>query len=162
VKSSAFGGLAVLVAVLVGCYRYTPIELSSAPASEEVQIRISDPASARLLKELGIYTSRLDGRVSNEQRDSIPVSVTVRREYQGLSLESSQQLLYLSRGEIVEVRRRVLSRTRTVLASAGAVVIFAALVGTVVQLGDPNPPADDLPLPPPPGGIRLAIPIRLR
>ena len=68
--------------------------------------------------------------------------------------------LFLARSEVVAVHRRVFSRTRTALATVGAIALFSAIVSTVVQSGDPNVPDGVLP-PPPPVGARLTLRIPL-
>jgi hypothetical protein len=116
-----------------------------------------------LVSEFGTYTGQLEGQFAQEGPDSVSISVLISRDYRGMSLDQVRQRLFLGRSEVMEVRRRQLSRTRTVLATAGIVAGFAALVRAVIQEGDPNP-NDDNPPPPPPGGSRypalIRIPIR--
>lgn len=153
-------GLALIFG-LGGCYAYVPMQLATVPPRAEVKVRVTDAGAARLVKDFGAYTTELEGQLGLEGSDSVSVAVAIAREYRGLTLESARQVLYLGRTEVVEVRHRQLSRKRTVLASAGAVVAFTLLVKTVVQWGDPNPPAGEPPgAPPAPlrGGLRFSIP----
>ena len=154
-------GAFLLAAPASGCYRYVPIDPASAGAQEEVQVRLTDAAAVRLARELGTYTSRLEGQVGRGAGDSVSVALTIGRDYRGVSLESTRQVLFLGRSEVVDVRRRELSRTRTALAGVGALVALAAAAGAVSQLSDPNPGTEEPP-PPPPPGIRalLRIPFR--
>jgi hypothetical protein len=132
-------------------------------------VRVTDAAGARLVGELGTYTTLLDGRVTPAAGagrggagggDSVAVAVAIGREYRGVALESVRQTLYLGRSEVVEVRRRELSRGRTAATAVGALAGFALLVGTVVQLGDDNPSGEGPP-PPPPPAFRVHLPLRL-
>jgi hypothetical protein len=154
--------LGVLVAGLFasGCYRYVPAPLATVRPSEEVRVHVTQAAATRLVKEFGTYTTELEGKVARERSDSISVAVVIGREYNGIALESGRQVLYLGPGEVVDIRRRQLSRKRTVLVSAGAAVALGALVATVVQLGDPNSTVVEQPPPPPPDGriMRRGIP----
>jgi hypothetical protein len=140
-----------------GCYRYVPVQLSTVRPNEDVRVRVTESAAARLVKEFGTYTTELEGQVAREPSDSVSVSVLIGREYRGVSLESGRQVLFLGPSEVVGVRRRELARGRTVLASAGALVVFGLVIGTVIQLGDPNPSPDQPPPPPPASGARLPI-----
>ena len=144
-----------------GCYRYVPIDPAAARPEEEVRVQLTDAAAARLARELGTYTGRLEGQLGRGAGDSVSVALRIGREYRGVSLESTRQVLVLGRSEVVDVRRRELSRTRTALAGVGALAAFAVVAGTVSQLGDPNPGGDEPP-PPPPPGVRalLRIPFR--
>jgi hypothetical protein len=148
----------LLVSVLLtssGCFSYVPVSLASAPAKEEVRVLITDEAGARLVKSLGTYTTILEGEVA-PQGDSVSIAVPIVREFRGTVLASAPQVLYLAKPEILEIRRRQLSRRRTVIASAATVAVFGALVATVVAMTDPNPGSDDgLPPPPPPAGRRV-------
>ena len=143
-----------------GCYRYVPIEPAAAGATEEVRVQLTDAAAARLARELGTYTSRLEGQVGRGAGDSLSVSLAIGRQYRGVSLESTRQVLFLGPSEVVDVRRRELSRSRTVLVSVGAIAAFALVAGTVSQLGDPNSGGEDPPPPPPGFRALLRIPFR--
>ena len=144
----------------MGCYRYTPVDPATVRANEEVRVRVTESAAQRLVKNFGIYTAQLEGQFALEGTDSASVSVAIGRMYQGMALENVRQTLFLGRSEIVDVRRRELSRNRTALAAVGALAGFVALVGTVTQLGDENPPDDGPPPPPPARRLYFTIPIR--
>ena len=144
-----------------GCYRAVPITLDQVRLNEQVDVHVTDAAATRLSKELGAYTSRLQGPIKAERGDSVSVSVMIAREYAGVALEGTRLDLFLARTEVTGVRRRQLSRKRTTVASIGALVLFGAVVGTVVQLGDPNKPPETE-LPPPPVGSRFGLRISFR
>lgn len=154
--------IGTLGALSSGCYRAVPITLDQVRGNEQVDVHVTDAAATRLAKELGAYTSRLQGPIKAERGDSVSVAVLIAREYAGVALEGVRLDLFLARAEVTGVRRRQLSRTRTTLASIGSIVLLGVVVGTVVQLGDPNkPPETELP-PPPPVGSRFGLRISFR
>jgi len=154
----------VVIAMISGaCYRYVPVQ--DANPHEEVRVRVTDAAAARLVKDLGVFTNQLDGQYA-PQGDSISLAVPIDRQYQGVTVGSTTQTLYLGRSEVVQVSRRQFDRGRTVLLSAGIVAGFAALAASIVQIGDPNDPSDNHPVPPPPSvrrpvshGFTVRIPL---
>ena len=152
----------LLAASLCACYRYAPISLANLRPHEDVRLSVTEPAAARLVKELGTYTTELEGEVVREGADSVSVAVIIARDYRGTALESARLVLFLGRSEVVELRRRELSRARTVLASAGVAVLFGVLVRSIVAAADPNPDSRETLPPPPPSGyrarMRLSIP----
>jgi hypothetical protein len=144
------------------CYRYAPIPLAAVAAKDEVRVRITQDAAARLSKDLGSYSTELDGQLSSQGPDSVALGVPIDRAYRGVTVGTTTQQLFLGRSEVVEVRKREFSRGRTVLLSAGAVVGFGLLVGTIAQLGDPNPNGDDHATLPPPSTSRAPLGYHLR
>jgi hypothetical protein len=144
-----------------GCYQYVPIRLEAARPNEDVRVRVTEPAAARLLQDFGAFTTELDGQLASAGSDSVSISVAIGREYRGMTLDSTSQVVRLSRADLVDVRRRTFSRSRTVLAGALAIGAFGVLVGTVVQMGDPNTVSPDPPPPPPSPfrGVLLRIPL---
>lgn len=139
------------------CYRYALISPVAAAPNDEVRIRISEDAAARLSKELGAYVTELDGQFAPQGADSISIAIPIERAYHGMTVGTTSQVLYLGRSEVLEVRKRQFDRARTILVSAGAVVGFGLLAAAVVQLLDPNPVSQDTPPPPPPTGTRIPL-----
>jgi hypothetical protein len=142
----------LLLAVLTtgGCYTYVTVPVSAVRPDEEVRVRVTEAAAARLVGEFGAYTAQYDGNLTPARvADSLSLTVQIGRAYRGMALENARQTLYLGPGELVEVRRRRLSRERTALVSAGVLVGFVLLTRSVVQLFDPNPDPDEPPPPPP-------------
>ena len=132
-----------------GCHKYVPVQVATVDPQEDVRILVTESAAARLSRDLGLYTTSLEGRLRQEEHDSVSISVPVTRIYRGRQMESGWQTLFLGRGEVVRVDRRELSRARTVAAGVGAVAVFALIVNTVVQWVDPNPSTEEPPPPPP-------------
>lgn len=159
---------AVLIAGMgtTACYQYVPLSLGATTPNEEVRVRVTEGAAARLFKDLGPQTTEIDGRFAPKGPDSVSIAVTIDRAYRGFTVGTTTETLLLGRSEIVEVRKREFSRGRTVLLSAGVVVGFGLLAAAVVQLADPNPDSDNTHPPPPPAsripaghfGVRIPIP----
>jgi hypothetical protein len=147
--------------VLCGCYRYVPVDLASVQRAEFVRVEVTEQAAVRLVKDFGAYLTSLEGQFSREGTDSVSVTVPVSRDYRGVSLEGGRQTLFLGLQEVKGLRRREFSRSRTMAVSVGSLVVFAAIVASVAQWGDPNSEVVEPPPPPPPSGaiiFRFRIP----
>jgi hypothetical protein len=147
--------LLALVLANGACYHYVPVSPGTVASDEEVRVRITKSAAARLVDDLGVYSTEIDGKISSRGADSMAVAVPITRAYHGVTMDSTTQLLMLGKSDVVDVRRSELSRGRTILASAGVLAGFALLVRAIVQITNPNPGTDvTLPPPPPPNGSR--------
>jgi len=154
-------GAALLgAAPATACYRYVATPLASVPPTEEVRVRLTPEGAARLAPIIGAETSDLEGEVA-PRGDSLAVSVVVGRTYRGMTFDSSRQAFVLGPREVADVQRRQFSRSRTTLATVGVVLGFAALVGTIVAIADPNPSAEEPLPPPPPPSIKIPFPFRV-
>ncbi len=147
--------LLVSVTSSSACFTYVAVPISAVAPQEDVRVVITNDAGARLVKSLGIYTTQLDGELETHG-DSVSVTVPINRDYRGQVLEGTNQSLYLGRSEVVEVRQRKFSRSRTLIASAGVAVGFVALVKAIEAISDPNPDKEETP-PPPPVGTRIPL-----
>jgi hypothetical protein len=137
-----------------GCYTYVPIPSASVQPDEEVRVRVTEAAAARLVGEFGAYTAQFEGTLAPAPvEDSLSLSVQIGRAYRGMALENARQTLYIAPAEVVEVRRRRLSTARTALAVTGVIAGFVLLTTSVDQVFDPNPGPDNPP--PPPPGLRF-------
>jgi hypothetical protein len=159
--------LLLAAAANAACYSYVPVSFSSVDTKEDVRLRVTEDAAVRLVKEVGAFSTELDGQLAPEGRDSVALGVTIDRTYRGATIGTATHTLILARSEIVEVRRREFSKSRTTALTIGTLVGFGALAVGIVQLVDPNgaPGGDIIPPPPPavrrPSGFqfRLHIPI---
>ena len=149
--------VALVLAGLVngGCFTYAPARLESVQPRDDVRLRVTDDAAARLSKELGAYSTEIDGEMSPEGKDSVALGVSIDRSYKGMSVGTSTQTLVVARSEVLEVRRRQFSKKRTILMSTGTVVGFGLLAAGIAQLVDPNGPNDGQTTNPPPPQLRL-------
>jgi hypothetical protein len=161
--------LLVVSSVSTGCYSYVPISMANVAPQEDVRLRVTEDAAARLAKDVGVFSTEIDGQFARESADSVSVGVSVDRAYRGTTIGTTTQVLFLGRSEVLEVRKREFSRSRTVLVAAGTAVGFGLLAVGITQLVDPNGPSQDQPPPPPPAtplrrpmahhlGVRIPIP----
>jgi hypothetical protein len=163
----AITAVILAAAVNTACYSYVPVSFSSVPAKEDVRLRVTEDAAVRLVKEVGAFSTELDGQLTPEGRDSISLGVTIDRTYRGATIGTATQTLVLARSEILEVRRREFSKSRTVALTVGTLVGFGALAAGIAQLVDPNgAPEGEVIQPPPPNSrrpsgfqFRLHIPV---
>lgn len=172
-RGARFARGVVVLASLVGgaassaCYRYVPVSPGTIAPNDEVRIHVTDDAAARLSKDLGAFVTEIDGQFAPQGSDSVSIAIPIDRQYHGMTVGTTSQVLYLGRSEVVDVRRREFDRRRTILVSVGAVVGFGVLAAGIVQLADPNPDSQEQPPPPPPSpsrvparhGFTLRIPI---
>jgi hypothetical protein len=154
VPSRAVVGLALIGLVNGGCFAYAPVAFESVKSNEDVRVRVTDDAAARLSKDLGAFATEIDGELAPQRHDSVSITVTIDRAYKGTTIGTTTQQLFVARSEIVEVRRREFSTPRTILLSAGMVAGFGALAAGIAQLVDPNGPSDSQPTAPPPPQLR--------
>jgi hypothetical protein len=136
-----------------------PVQPALVRPNEEVRVIITDQAATRVARELGTFTSRLDGQLAPLGSDSIAISVLIARGYQGTALEGVRQTLAVQRGEVAEVRRRQFSRKYSLLTAAAVVTGFVILVNSLTQQEDPNIPPGNIDVPPPEGVRGFRIPI---
>jgi hypothetical protein len=148
--------VALLIAGLAStaCYNYVPVSLQAVQSKEEVRVRVTDAAAMRLSKELGAIANEIDGQIAREGSDSVSLGVSIDKSYRGTTVGTTTQTLFLGRSEVLEVRKREFSRSRTVLVSAGTVVGFGLLAAGISQLFDANEPSDNSSTPPPPPALR--------
>jgi hypothetical protein len=161
VRAGQISALLVAGVVNAGCYSYVPISLGAVAPKEEVRVRVTDGAAARFAKDLGVFSTEIDGQFAREGADSISLGVAVDRTYRGTTIGTTTQVLLLGQSEVVEVRKREFSRSRTALVTAGTLVGFGVLAVGITQLVDPNGPSQDQPPPPPPTPVRRASGHRL-
>lgn len=136
------------------CYSYVPVSFASVPAKEDVRLRVTEDAAVRLVKDVGAFSTELDGQLAPEGRDSVSLGVAIDRSYRGVTIGTATQTLFLARSEIVEVRRREFSKSRTVALTVGTLVGFGALAAGIIQLVDPNGAPEGEVTPPPPSAVR--------
>jgi hypothetical protein len=160
-RTHIVAALMVAAAASAGCYSYVPVSLGTIAPKEDVRVRVTDAAATRLADQLGSFSTEIDGQLSPEGSDSVLVGVSIDRTYRGATIGTTTQVLSLGRSEVVDVRRREFSRSRTILVSAGTVVGFGLLAAGITQLVDPNGPSQDQPPPPPPAPVRRPLGYRL-
>ena len=141
-----------------GCVRYTPVELSALPPSQEVRVGVTDEGAVRLARHIGRLTNEVNATVAPAEADSVAVTIWLGKDYEGTSFADVRETIVFPRGQVASLRRRELSPWRTAAMSAAALVGTLILADQIFQLGDPNRRGDDGTDPPPPL-IKVRIPI---
>ena len=154
--------LLLAAAANAACYSYVPISFGSVDTKEDVRLRVTEDAAVRLVKEVGTFSTELDGQLAPEGRDSVSLGVTIDRTYRGATIGTATQTLVLARSEIIDVRRRQFSKSRTVALTVGTLVGFGALAAGIAQLVDPNGAPESDVTPPPPTTVRRPTGIQFR
>src|SRR5437867_330096 len=149
----AIAVLLIAGAASSACYTYVPVSVEGVQPKEDVRLRVTETAAARLAKDLGSFSTVVDGQFAPEGPDSVSIGVAIDRSYRGTTIGTTSQALFLARSEIVDVRKREFSRSRTILLGAGTVAGFGLLALGIVQLVDPNGAPDAQAVAPPPSAL---------
>jgi hypothetical protein len=123
-----------------GCFKYQLVEAGTVRPQEEVRVLLTDDAALRLASHYGAIARRLDGQLTPAGTDSMLLAVWIGRNYVGTSFENARQNLSLGRREVMEVRRRQLSVSRTAIVSASVLGMLGVVINRIGFLGNPNPP----------------------
>jgi hypothetical protein len=148
-----------LIPLLAGCYSYTAIPPSSAPAGTEVRVRITGAASDRIAPIIGsLDTRELTGSVVENNAGSMILQVpTGAMSNVTASVVPLQTRISLTPSDLVNFERRKLDVTRTTVFSAGILAGIGA--GVAVALKGKGGAEEGKGPPDPPPIVR--IPIRL-
>jgi hypothetical protein len=133
--------LATLLAASVlvaGCFRYAPVDPIAVDPRDDVRVRLTTDAAVRIGLQLGSVQERWEGQLTPAGRDSLTLSLWVGQQYRGTPFENARQRVSLGMPEVVEVRRRELSRGRTALLAAGILALTVVLADRIVFDQDPN------------------------
>lgn len=138
-----------LVALLSGCYTYAPVETRALGPGASVRARVSTPAAQRIAPLLGFTEARvLTGSLVETKGDAIVIEVpTAAQIAAGTSTQTLYQHVSLAPGDVTELERRTLNRTRTALV-VGAIVAAAGIAVATSLHGEPaidNPPPTQSP-----------------
>jgi hypothetical protein len=146
VKRALSGALALLsVACLSGCHVYIPTELQAVPPGQEVRLYLTRAAVASLPEEVPVNEALfLGGRLESQAGDSVVLGIRMGRPVPGLVGQDLRQMVRVGTGQIVDVRRRELSKPRTALAVGGGALAAGLIIGLIfgaedaTDVGDPN------------------------
>lgn len=94
-RARAVLGLLLVGAASTACYTYTPVSLAAVQSNEDVRLRVTEAAAARLSAELGTFSTEVDGKMSRRGPDSIAVGVAIARAYRGVTVGTTTQSLLL-------------------------------------------------------------------
>lgn len=148
----AIAAAALLCIAASGCFQYIPVSMDAVPAGEDVRVYVSRRGMADVPEELPTGGSFVTGRLGRGLGDSVMIQVPVVRRIEDPSAPDIRQNIFLPRSEVLEVRRRRFSPTRTALAIGGAAGLGAGIVVVVIQAsgsdtGGPGEGPDQIRLP---------------
>lgn len=149
IAKSFWKPVGVLPLVLAGCYKYVPTDHATLTAATPVSVELSARGMINLEPKIGPNVVEVEGNITDATASSLTLALeSVRRRGESAIANWNGESITLASDEIDQVKRRELSRGRTVAASA---VLAAASVGIVVGIakatggasgtigGKPNP-----------------------
>jgi len=151
--------VALLATGLAGCVHYVPLDDGLPAPGDEVRVRVSPDAGARLAPLVQRNPDVLEGRVAGVVRpgDSIRVSIPL-DPFGRAGPDMPRQILALHPSELLAVDRKELSRPRTALAGAAmGVVIYGLFRSVSGERSRQNQGEDDLEIP----QVELSIFLRI-
>jgi hypothetical protein len=149
IAKSLWKPVAVLPLVLAGCYKYVPADHAELTPATPVSVELSARGMINLAPRIGENVVVVEGNITDATASSLTLALqSVRRRGESSVANWNGESITLASDDIDQVKRRELSRGRTVAASAA---LAAASVGIVVGIakatggasgtvgGKPNP-----------------------
>ena len=149
IAKSLWKPVAVVPLVLAGCYKYVPADHAELAPTTPVSVELSALGMINLAPKIGPNVVVLEGNITDATASSVTLALqSLRRRGESSVATWNGESITLASAEIDQVKRRELSRGRTVAASAA---LAAASVGIVVGIakatggasgtigGKPNP-----------------------
>jgi hypothetical protein len=141
-----FSSILSISTLLVGCFRYVPTPLETAPTTEDVRVHLTRVALAQVPEDFPTGDTFLSGRLVAVAPDSVVLRVPVTRRVDGFGVPELRQDVHIARGGIVEVQRQEVDGLRTGLTVAAATGAATALVLLIIDAsGSSDPDPGDLP-----------------
>lgn len=126
--------LPLVAALVAGCYTYTPIELTAAAPGMEVRARVTAGTAQQLAPSLRMSDARvLSGSVVEIPVDGLTLRVASAPAGAVEAPDGLFQLVFIKRGELLELESRRLDNGRTRLAVGAGVVGAVALAATMLR-----------------------------
>lgn len=139
------------VAVLQGCFSYTPLETGVPTVGENIEFQINDRGRFELADRLGRGLATVEGRVTAVTETQYTINVAAISYLSGEKNRWSGESLRLERAHVDRAAVRALSRRRSWIAAglvAAGLVLFIATRGLLVDFfGETdNPPTVEPPI----------------
>jgi len=121
--------LSVLLAITtVGCYTYTPMQVSAVPApQQQLRIELTPTGTDSLSRVLGPSVKTVDGRLISVTPEAIELGVTTVTMYSGLEQYWKGESVTIPKQYIVSLDQRSFSLGKTGLLTGAIVVMLLAL-----------------------------------
>jgi hypothetical protein len=134
--------------VLMACYQYVPSPAQPA-TGDEVRFTLSNEATVSLAPVLGPRTTALTGRILSDGPSEFALAVDRTFKDDGVAVVWGRDRVSIPRGAITRTERRVLDRTRTLIATGG-VVLGATVTALILSKYRSNASSSNGGVPPPP------------
>ena len=138
----------VFVALLAcfACQRYVALDVAPSLVGSDVRVSLNSEAAGVSFSRIGSRVRQAEGRVLSASDSTLAIGVTGVTRLGGFQDSWGGDTVVFHRSEIVEVERREVSRSRTLL-SVGAFVVGGILAHTRLTGGGGTVTGQ-----PPPGG----------
>lgn len=120
----------LIAASLTGCYSYTPVGVEAVAPGESVRARITPEATGKLPETIAADEWRVEGEFLERDGGGFTLFVPTTVVRQGFFEQDLHERVRLSPGDVIELERRELDRSRTYVMAG---VAAAAVVGIVVK-----------------------------
>jgi hypothetical protein len=120
----------VALLALQGCYIYAPVQSPVPPTGQSVVLNISDRGRVALGERLGPGVTRIQGRVTSVEDESVSMSVAAVGYISGERSLWSGESVSLSRDFVNTVEVRQLSKSRTWMLVGATTVVVGTFIAT--------------------------------
>jgi hypothetical protein len=131
--------------VLSGCYSYVVVPIASLPPGQNARIRLSNEGLVEVRELAENSEPVLAGTLVRRDENRAFFHVRIATVQEGALYAPVLQEIPISTRNILQVERRELNRTRTVLVAAGSAAAAAVLLGMIIEAygSTPLPPPGD-------------------
>lgn len=130
------------------CYTYVPTT-DPAPLDSKVEVLLSPEGRRSLAGRVGINPMVLRGTVIETEPERVMLAVRSTTPFEGVGGDPLYQHIDIPRADILLVRTRMISATRSILLGAGIVAAATAVLVTQLDNGGPASPGAPGGNPPP-------------
>lgn len=119
-------GLVVASAIVMGCYRYSPISAAQPALGTEIRVELTDAGAVSLGPVLGNRIELVDGRVVSVADSGLTLSVSGTTDRLGIETTWKGEQVTVPQSAVASLTRRTLDRNRSYVAggiAAGLVAI---------------------------------------
>jgi hypothetical protein len=138
---------------LSGCYTYVPSGLGEIRPEEDVRVRLDPGEATRLESFVKRGTRAVEGKVVEQNGDSLLLLVESHSELRGDRVQTLHQRVQVAHSGVLDVELRRLDKGRTYMATGIAVAALAVIASKTI-FGDgggdgdgPGPPPDESVIP---------------
>ncbi len=112
----------VVLMVLSGCYSYVPVAVSGPPPGTRANLVLTDEGTVEMARLVGPRAQAIEGDVVSANGESLILAVRRVERRDGIEEFWKGEQVTVPRAAVATFTERKLSRTRTVLFTAGAAI----------------------------------------